>query len=133
MAFQCVECHRETTGDKLITILTLASSKRLCPFCYKEGKRCEVVDKEFLPSIVEHIPYHILVDLANWLNEGGNVDYIRKHIEKDSLTQIHLFGGGMQIRNFLRQYPNELDMSSIWLDDNWIKIIKRTFKEVIDV
>lgn len=72
----------------------------------------------------QDVPIHIIKDLYKWVSSVDH-EYLRRLSTQGNLISIHIIGGGMQIRNFLRNYPNELDLNSHWLDNNWIEITER--------
>jgi len=81
-----------------------------------------------IPTNASEVPGDIIADLYEWI-KSGDIDYLRDLTVKDKLIQAHTLGGGMAIRNFLRRYPERVSMDCHWLDDNWIPIICRMFKD----
>lgn len=59
-----------------------------------------------------------------WLGVDG-IEHFRTLDADDVLISVHILGGGMAVRNFLRDQPECKDWGDHSFDNNWQEVVRR--------
>lgn len=83
---------------------------------------------EFENKLFDNLSEQFYTDLKQWLSLEG-LKYFTEH--KDNLISLHILGGGMQVRNWMRSYNETKEWDCHSLDNLWIRIIEKVITNEI--
>ena len=76
--------------------------------------------------MAQEITKEIVDATYHMLCEGNGIEYFtRELLQEGDWIHLHMFGGGMQVRNFLRGTGLCDDWDAHDLDNNWMEVVRK--------
>lgn len=79
------------------------------------------MDKKITAEMVESV--------SNFLQDDGKSYFLKELLAYGSLIHLHVIGGGMQVRNHLRQSNLCEGWSDHDYDNNWINVVMKAIAQ----
>ena len=67
--------------------------------------------------------------VKDFLKPDGRAYFLKELLANDTLDHLHLFGGGMEVRNFLRGTDLCNDWTDCDFDNNWEAVVMKAIAD----